>query len=163
METAGTLIKFDYYIFLDYSEYLVGYSIFERNKIEVILSLIKKLKHYRDVKCKPAYLASIKRIIDRKELADNIYKTKIMHMRQNLIIFTEVIEFLKVHPHSAVFVSIDDNQYISFQRLICLMELHALIIKESELKKDSAEYKLSLVIDNMLNLKRMSKKTRQSY
>lgn len=34
------------------------------------------------------------------------------------------------------------------------------IIKESDLKKDSKEYKLSLVIDTLLNLKRMRSKSK---
>ena len=34
---------------------------------------------------------------------------------------------------------------------------HTTIIKESELKKDSVEYRLSLIIDNMLTIERLSK------
>ena len=34
---------------------------------------------------------------------------------------------------------------------------HIKIIKESDLKKDSVNYKLSLIIDTKLNMERMSK------
>ncbi len=38
--------EFDYYIYIDYSENLIGYSIIEKSKIRELLPKISKLAHY---------------------------------------------------------------------------------------------------------------------
>lgn len=149
--------EFDYYIFLDYSDNLIGYIILEKAYISEIISLITKIKHYKNVKHKKLYLKSIRKIIYSKELISKIYKLKIQHMRHNLELFTEILEFLKSHHNSIIFASIDDNQYISFERLLHIIYKNITLRRESELKKGSIEYKLSLIIDNILNIERMSK------
>ena len=40
--------QFDYYVFIDYSENLVGYSIIEKNKMIELLPKISRFKHYRE-------------------------------------------------------------------------------------------------------------------
>jgi hypothetical protein len=146
---------FDYYIFLDYSLELLGYILIERKNIEEIISKIRKVKHYKDVKLKKLYLSSIRKVLEDRDLRKLILKIKIAHMRHNLVVFTEVITFVKNNPNTAIFVSIDDHQYISFQRLVHLLDGNDVVIrKESELKKDSKEYRLSLIIDNLLNIER---------
>jgi len=57
----------------------------------------------------------------------------------------------------AIFVSIDDHQYNAFIKLFAIMphKEHVFIIKESNLKRESKEYKLSLIIDNLLNIERI--------
>ena len=39
--------EFDYYIFMDYSENLIGYIIIDNDKVDRLLSKITKLKHYK--------------------------------------------------------------------------------------------------------------------
>jgi len=39
--------EFDYYIFIDYSENLIGYNIIEKEKLKNLLPKISKLKHYK--------------------------------------------------------------------------------------------------------------------
>ena len=42
--------EFDYYIFIDYSENLIGYIIIDERRINELLSKISKLKHYTILK-----------------------------------------------------------------------------------------------------------------
>jgi hypothetical protein len=42
--------EFDYYMFIDYSENLLGYNILEYSKIKELLPKISKIKHYKDIK-----------------------------------------------------------------------------------------------------------------
>ena len=65
---AVRMKKIDYYIYLDYSETLVGYSIIEEEKVDIILPKITKFHHYKDLKHKKAYLSSIKKIIKSQKI-----------------------------------------------------------------------------------------------
>lgn len=146
----------DYYIYLDYSERLVGYTIISKEKSNILLPKISKFHHYKDIKYKKAYISSIKKVIITKNILEDLFKHKIKELRENLYIFTEVIEFIKVNNNCAIFASIDDNQYRAFVRLLNLIpnNNHTIVRKESNLKRGSSEYKLSLIIDTLLNLKR---------
>jgi len=59
---------YDYYLFLDYSENLIGYNIIEKNKIKGLLPNIIKLKHYKGLKHKREYLNSMKSLFIRKNI-----------------------------------------------------------------------------------------------
>ena len=146
----------DHYIYLDYSERIVGYTIIEKEKVNILLPKISKFHHYKDIKHKKAYLSSIKKVIKTKRILEDLFKHKIKDLRENLYIFTEVIEFIKRNDNCAIFASIDDNQYRAFVRLLSMIphKDHTIVRKESDLKKGSIEYKLSLIIDTLLNLKR---------
>jgi hypothetical protein len=48
--------QFDYYIFIDYSENLVGYSIIDKNKMKELLPKISRFKHYREAGDRKQYL-----------------------------------------------------------------------------------------------------------
>ena len=76
-----------------------------------------------------------------------------------MIIFCEVIEFIKKYKHCIIFLSVDDRQYTSFFRLFeeILTRQNIKLVKEHNLKKHSIEYRLSLIIDNKLNIIRLSK------
>ena len=39
--------QFDYYVFIDYSENLIGYSIIEKDKLNDILPKLTRFRHYR--------------------------------------------------------------------------------------------------------------------
>ncbi|MBW2974770.1 hypothetical protein KY366_03555 [Candidatus Woesearchaeota archaeon] len=148
--------KIDHYIYLDYSERLIGYTIIEKEKVGTLLPKISKFHHYKDIKHKKAYLSSIKKVIKTKKILEDLLKHKIRELRDNLYIFTEVIEFIEKNDHCAIFASIDNNQYKAFVRLLKMIHHrdHVIVRKESDLKKGSIEYKLSLIIDTLLNLKR---------
>ena len=149
------MYNFDYYIFIDYSENLIGYSIIEKSNIDLLLPKISKFKHYRNIKYKSQYLKSINKKIKDNKIIDLFFKIKIKEIRQNIEIFTDITYFLKNHNNCIIFVSIDNNQYVNFCKLVKLINNKKIkIVKESDLKKDSVEYKMSLVIDNLLNLKR---------
>ena len=60
--------EFDYYIFVDYSENLIGYLIIEKNKLNELLPKISKFTHFRELKYKAQYIHSIKKIIEEKKL-----------------------------------------------------------------------------------------------
>lgn len=150
--------EFDYYIFLDYSEKLIGYNIIEKTNIKEVLPKIRKLKHYRHVKHKREYLNSIKRILTNEEVLNLFFKTKIKELRMNIEIYTDIAAFLKTNENCIIFVSVDNNQYRCFCKLVNIIdERNTKVVKESDLIVGSIEYKLSLVIDNLLNLKRTRK------
>ena len=149
----------DYYIFIDYSSDLIGYNIIEKEKISEILPKIFKLGHYKKERHRRTYLAKIKKSIKKSDLIPLLHKQKIVHMKDNILIFLEVIEFIKNNDNCAIFLSVDNNQFGAFTKLLNMIphKRHITIVKESELKIDSIEYRLSLIIDNMLTIERMSK------
>tara|TARA_Y100000034_G_scaffold116735_1_gene155420 strand:+ start:405 stop:632 length:228 start_codon:yes stop_codon:yes gene_type:complete len=59
---------YDYYIFLDYSENLVGYNIIERNKINELLPKIKKFTHYKGRRNRKIYLKHVINTISRERI-----------------------------------------------------------------------------------------------
>lgn len=150
--------KIQYYIYIDYSESFVGYIIVEQEKVKDLIPKISKLKHYRNLKHKKSYIHSIKKVFEKNQIKKYLLKYKINNIRENLIIFVEVIDFLKKNVNCKVFVSVDNNQFNSFRKLLNLTPLREIIlVKESQLKKDSLEYKMSLIIDTMLNIRRLSR------
>jgi hypothetical protein len=149
---------FDYYVFIDYSENLIGYAIIEKSKINDVLPKISRLKHYKEVKHKKEYLTAINKIIENQKIKTYFIKIKIKEMRQNIDLYADIADFLKYHKNCMILMSVDNNQYISFCRILKIIsDKKTKIVKESELKKNSIEYKLSLVIDNLLNIERKSK------
>lgn len=150
---------FDYYIYIDYSKDLIGYTIIEKEKIPNLLKKVIKLRHFKDSRHKRTYLAKIKRIFEKDSLYSLIYKYKINFVRGALLIFNEISKFIMGKKENRIFISVDDKQYTSFIRLF--KELFSLknifIIKENKLKKNSNGYRLSLIIDNLLNIDRKSK------
>jgi len=56
-------------------------------------------------------------------------------------------------------MSVDNNQFKAFTNLlnIILHNDYIIVKKESELKRQSLEHQLRLIIDTMLNIERMSK------
>ena len=149
----------DYYIYLDYSENLVGYAIIQKDNVENILPRVSKLHHYKDIKNKKSYIQSIKKVFDKNRIDDYLLKCKIKTLKDNLSIFVEILDFVNKYDNCKIFASIDNNQFIAFARLLDLIphRSHVTIVKESDLKKGSVEYKLSLIIDTKLNIERLSK------
>ena len=80
-------------------------------------------------------------------------------MRQNLEIYSEVLEFLKKHDNCIIFVSIDNHEYSNFQKLIKIIDKERVVVKqESELIIGTIEYQASLVLDTLLNIERLKRK-----
>lgn len=150
---------FDFYIFIDYSQDMVGYNIIHKEKVPIILSKIIKFRHYKEERHKRIYLLKIRKEIKNLNLMPLILKQKIMHLKDNLLLFAEILEFVKKNDNCLIFMSVDNNQFNAFVRLLDLVphKEHITVVKESDLKRASAEHKLSLIIDTMLNLERMSK------
>ena len=151
--------EFDYYIFIDFSENLIGYNIIEKNKIRELLPKITKLAHYKDLKHKREYLSSMKKLFEREKIVSYLEKSRIKNIRYNLDIFIEVSEFIKKHENCIIFISIDNFQYNTFRKVINLVDKDKVeIVRESQLKKGSPEYRMSLIIDTQLNLVRRNNK-----
>jgi hypothetical protein len=151
--------EFDYYIFIDFSENLIGYNIIEKNKIRELLPKITKLAHYKDLKHKREYLSSMKKLFEREKIVSYLEKSRIKNIRYNLDIFIEVSEFIKKHENCIIFISIDNFQYNTFRKVIRLVDKDKVeIVRESQLKKGSPEYRMSLIIDTQLNLVRRNNK-----
>lgn len=151
---------FDYYIFIDYSECLIGYIIVAKEKVNNLLLKISKLKHYKGLKHKIEYLNAAKNLFDKKSILGDLSQHRITELRKNIELCSEVFDFCKNFNKSKIFISIDDRQYKGFMKLSSFVDGTRLkIIKEGQLKKNSVEYRLNLIIDTLLNLKR----TRQDY
>lgn len=152
-------MNIDYYIYLDYSESLVGYIIIQNEKIPELLPRITKLHHYKDIKNKKAYIQSVKKILEKNSIEQFLLKCRIKGLKDNLSIFIEIVDFVKKYDNCKIFASIDNNQFISFTKLLEMIphKEHIIVVKESDLRKGSIEYRLSLIIDTKLNIERLSK------
>lgn len=151
--------EFDYYIFIDYSEDLIGYSIIENKRLKELLPKISKFAHYKELKHKSAYLHSIKKIITKNKVLDFFTKYKIREMRQNMEIYLDVLAFLKQHDNCIIFVSIDNHEYPNFKKFVKIIEVSKTVVKkESQLIKGTPEYQTSLVLDTLLNIERLNRK-----
>lgn len=153
---------FDYYIYIDYSEDLVGYDIIEKNKVKNLLSKISKFHHYKKIKHKKQYILAIKKRIVKENIKSFLLKCKIEKVRYNAEIFANILKFVKEHDNCIIFISVDNNQYDTFIKLFKIVphKKHVVVVKENKLKKDSLEYKLSLIIDNLLNIKRKNEQSK---
>jgi len=102
---------------------------------------------------------SINKQQKNSNLISSILKQKIKHIKDNLLVFAEIIEFVRKNDNCLIFMSVDNNQYRAFMRLLEIIphKDHIIVRKESDLKRNSPEYRLSLIIDTMLNIERMSK------
>jgi len=147
--------KFDYYIYIDYSENLIGYAIIGKKNVKELLLKISRFRHYREAKNRKVYLKHINDTIKREKICSYLVKFKIKKRYENIEIYTDVLEFIKKHEHCIIFISIDDKQYPKFRKLVYIVDGEKTkIVKESGLKKGTAEYQMSLIIDNMLNIER---------
>lgn len=147
--------EFDYYVFIDYSEDLIGYIIVNKEEVKELLSKITKLKHYTKLKYKKSYLNSMRKFFRKNRILDFLEKHKIIELRQNIEICSDIFDFCEKKKDSKIFISIDDRQYNGFMRLAKILDgKRFTIIKEGKLKKGSEEYQMNLIIDTLLNLKR---------
>lgn len=151
--------EFDYYIFIDYSVNLIGYSIIENKKLKELLPKLTRFRHYRESRDRKIYLKHINNTIKRDNIKSFFLKLKIKDMHKNMEIYLDILEFLKKHENCIVFISIDNSQYFSFRKMIKIVDGENIIIKqESELIPQSPEYLVSLVLDNLLNIERLKQK-----
>lgn len=148
--------EFDYYIFVDSSEDLLGYLIIDNSRLNELLPKISKFMHYRALRNKSAYIHSIKKRIERDKIKDYFFKSKIKQVNDSPEIYSDLAVFLKNHSAYIVFISIDDRQYKNFERFVQIIDgQNTKLIKEGQLKKGSKEHKLSLVLDTLLNIERL--------
>lgn len=148
--------QFDYYVFIDYSENFLGYFIIEKEKIVGFLPKITKFSHYKKIKHKHEYIHSIKKIIEKNKILSYPLKYKIRKTTDTPEVYSDILEFLKKYNNCFIFISVDNKQYSNFERLIKIIDgSNTKVIRESELKKDSFEYKISLVLDTLLNIERL--------
>ena len=148
--------EFDYYIFIDFSENLIGYNIIDKEKIKELLSKTKKFGHYREARNKRLYIKNVRNTFKRERILQYFVKGKIRNIRDNISIFMDVGEFIKNHPNCIIFLSIDDKQYSAFKKFVEIIDGENIkVLKESQLKKKTIEYSLSLILDNWLNIERL--------
>jgi len=150
--------EFDYYIFIDFSDDIIGYNIIGKQEIKKLLPKISRFRHYRNVRNKKIYLKNIKKTIKRENIKSYFLKSGIKKMYKNTEIYTDVLEFLKKHSNCIVFISVDDRQFKAFNRLVGFVDgKNVFVKKESELVKGTPEYQTSLVLDSLLNIERCKK------
>ena len=152
-------MKFDYYIYIDYSENLIGYSIIEKDKIKELLPKISRFRHYRASKNRKLYLKNAWKTIKRDNIKLYFLRFKIKEKSKNVGIYLEILEFIKKHDNCFIFISVDNHEYSLFMKMVNLIDGEKTVIKkESELEKKTPEYQMSLVLDTMLNIERLRKK-----
>ncbi len=152
----GRKKEFDYYIYIDYSENYLGYLIIENQKIKEFLPKISKFAHYRKLKYKKAYLNSIRKIVDKNKICSHFCRLKIRKTEATPEIYSDILDFLKKHDNCLIFICVDNKQFINFKKLVKIIDgKNIKVIKESDLKKHTPEYKISLVLDTLLNLARL--------
>ena len=150
--------EFDYYIFIDFSESLIGYNIIEKDKVKELLSKISKFKHYKDVRNKKIYLKNIKKTINRQNIKSCFLRFGIKKMYKNADVYADVLEFISKHNNCIIFISVDNRQFKAFNKLVGFVNGKRVFVKkESELARGTPEYQMSLVLDNLLNIKRLKK------
>ena len=130
--------EFDYYVFIDYSENLIGYLFLEKEKIENCLEVASRFNHYRETRNRKLYLKNAKKTFDKKEILACFIKKKIRNVLETPEIFADIARFLKENKKSKIFVSIDDRRYRNFQKFVEILEEKNLkIVNEGKLKKNS--------------------------
>ena len=146
---------YEFYIFLDYSENLIRYSIIKQQKMQELLPKISKFAHFNGHRNKIIYIQHINNTIKREKIISFFEKIRIEKVNKNVDLFIEILEFIKTHGKCIIFLSVDDFQFKKLKKLINLVDgENTDILKESQLKKGTPEYKTSLVIDNLLNIER---------
>ncbi|GAG34902.1 unnamed protein product, partial [marine sediment metagenome] len=113
---------FDYYIFIDYSESLIGYLVIEYPKIKDLLPKISRLRHYRESKKRKLYLKNVKQSFKNNNIKNYFLKFKIKRKSDSIEIYSDVLEFLKRHDNCLIFISVDDNQFKNFKKLVGIIE-----------------------------------------
>lgn len=147
--------QFDYYIFIDFSENLIGYNIISKDKINALLPKISRFRHYLETRNRKIYLKNVNKTFKRENIKSYFLKFKIKELYRNADLYTEVLEFIKKNRNYIIFISVDNRQYSAFKKLVGYVNGEKITIKkESELIKGTPEYQISLVLDNMLNIER---------
>lgn len=153
--------EFDYYIFIDYSENLLGYILLSKENFNRIQNNLSKLKHYTEVRHKKPYIDSMKKLFEKNKILDSLDKYRIVELRQNVEMCSEIFDFCKRNSDSRFFISVDDRQYRGFMNLSKIIDGKKFcIIKEGKLKKGSKEYQTNKIIDTLLNIKRRIEKSK---
>jgi len=148
--------EFDYYVFIDYSESLIGYIIIGRDEIPGLLPKIAKFKHYREAKKRKLYLKNARKTFSKKKLLECFLKKKVRSVIETPEIFLDITEFLKKNPEPSIFISVDDRQYPNFEKFVKVIDgENVTVVRESGLKKNTSEYRINLVLDTWLNIERM--------
>lgn len=151
-------MKFDYYIFIDYSENFIGYSIIEEEMVKDLIPKLSRFKHYNETKGRKLYLKNINKTIKREKIRSYFYKIKIIKTSKSMEIYLDVLEFLKKCSNCIIFISVDNNEYDNFRKFVNFVDEKIEVVKESELRKGSFEYQLAMVMDNLLNIERIKSK-----
>ena len=108
------------------------------------------------MKHKKAYLDSIRKVVDKNNVCSHFCRLKIRKTEATPEIYSDILDFLKKHDNCLVFICVDNKQFINFKKLVSIIDgKNIKVIKESELKKHTPEYKISLVLDTLLNLARL--------
>ena len=76
--------EFDYYIYIDYSENIIGYAIIEYSKIKILLPKISRFRHYKEAKDRKQYIKNVNKTFKRERLLDYFAKTKARKTKENL-------------------------------------------------------------------------------
>ena len=150
--------KFDYYIFIDFSENLIGYNIISNEKMKELLLRISRFRHYKEAENRKLYLKNVKNTFKRDNIKSYFLKFGIRELYKNTEIYANVLEFIKKHDNCIIFISVDDRQYTAFNKLVGFIDGKRVVVKkESELVKGTPEYQASLVLDNLLNIERLKR------
>ena len=100
-----------------------------------MLPKISRFRHYKDSRDKKLYIKNVKNTIKRENIYSYFLRIKIKDISRNIEIYSDVLEFLKKHPNSIVFASIDNHEYPNFIKLVNILDGENIkVMKESEVK-----------------------------
>ncbi len=127
---------------------------FHDKKINIVIC--SKLKRAKETLKEILLILGKTKIIYTNEIREHLFKLKIKKVADSPEIYADIAVFLKNHDNCIVFISVDDKQYSNFERFVEVINGKTTKkVKESKLKKDSREYKISLVLDTLLNIERL--------
>lgn len=150
--------KFDYYIFIDFSENLIGYNIISNEKIVELLPKISRFRHYKEIRDKKVYLKNVRKTMKRDSIKSYFLKFKVKKLYKNADVYADILQFIKKHDNCIIFISVDNRQFDAFRKLVGFVDGEKVVVKkESELERGTFEYQVSLVLDNALNIERNKK------
>lgn len=147
--------NFDYYIYIDYSECLIGYLIIKKESVKECLLQTSRFKHYREAKQRKLYLKNASKTFKKKEILGSFLKRKVRNVLETPEIFADIAEFLKESKGGRIFICVDNRQFSNFEKFVEVIDGENIkIVRESELNKNSQEYKINLILDTWLNIER---------
>lgn len=122
--------QFDYYIFIDFSENLIGYNIIDSENLRKLLPKITRLRHYIEARNRKLYIKNVNRTFKKENIKSYFLKFKIKELYRNADIYAEILEFIKNNKNCIIFISVDNRQFKAFRKLVGYVDGEKVVVKK---------------------------------